>query len=77
MGMTQIAIAATLFGPGDLSIVEQPLGPLVEAVVRIALGAAGICGSDMHYFRHARTGNFVVTAPLVLWPDRLFLNQTI
>ncbi len=47
-------------------MVEQPLGPLAEGMVRIAFGAAGICGSDMHYFRHARTGNFVVTAPLVL-----------
>ncbi|MDF2974850.1 MAG: L-idonate 5-dehydrogenase, partial [Microvirga sp.] len=25
-----------------------------------------ICGSDMHYFQHARTGDFVVTSPLVL-----------
>ena len=66
MGMTQIALAATLFGPEDLRIVEQPLGPLAEGMVRIAFGAAGICGSDMHYFRHARTGNFIVTAPLVL-----------
>jgi L-idonate 5-dehydrogenase len=66
MGMTQIALAATLFGPEDLRIVEQPLGPLAEGMVRTAFGAAGICGSDMYYFRHARTGNFVVTAPLVL-----------
>ncbi len=29
-------------------------------------GAGGICGSDMHYFRHARTGDFVVTSPLIL-----------
>ena len=35
-------------------------------MVRIKFGAAGICGSDMHYFRHARTGDFVVTSPLVL-----------
>ena len=32
----------------------------------IRFGAGGICGSDMHYFRHARTGDFVVTSPLVL-----------
>jgi L-idonate 5-dehydrogenase len=35
-------------------------------MVRIAFGAGGICGSDMHYFRHARTGDFIVTSPLVL-----------
>jgi L-idonate 5-dehydrogenase len=32
----------------------------------IKFGAGGVCGSDMHYFRHARTGDFVVTSPLVL-----------
>ena len=31
-----------------------------------SFGAGGICGSDMHYYRHARTGDFVVTSPLVL-----------
>lgn len=64
--MTATALAATLFGPEDLRMVEQPLGPLAEDMVRIKFGAAGICGSDMHYYRHARTGDFVVTAPLVL-----------
>ena len=62
----QTALAATLFGPEDLRMVERPLGPLAEGMVRIKFGAAGICGSDMHYFRHARTGDFVVTSPLVL-----------
>ena len=64
--MTDTAIAATLFGPEDLRMVERPLGPLAEGMVRVKFGAAGICGSDMHYFRHARTGDFVVTSPLVL-----------
>jgi L-idonate 5-dehydrogenase len=66
MDMTEVAVAATLFGPEDLRMVTQPLAPLANGMVRIKFGAAGICGSDMHYFRHARTGNFVVTAPLVL-----------
>ena len=35
-------------------------------MVRVRFGAGGICGSDLHYFRHARTGDFVVTSPLVL-----------
>ena len=64
--MTDTAIAATLFGPEDLRLVERPLGPLAPGMVRIRLGAAGICGSDMHYFRHARTGDFVLKEPLVL-----------
>jgi L-idonate 5-dehydrogenase len=64
--MTDVALAATLFGPEDLRMVTQNLGPLAQGMVRVKFGAAGICGSDMHYFRHARTGNFIVTSPLVL-----------
>src|SRR6185503_15773983 len=64
--MTSMALAATLFGPEDLRMVERPLDPLVSGMVRICFGAGGICGSDMHYYRHARTGDFIVTSPLVL-----------
>ena len=28
--------------------------------------SVGICGSDVHYFRHGRIGDFVVASPLVL-----------
>jgi L-idonate 5-dehydrogenase len=61
-----MALAATLFGPEDLRMIERPLDPLPSGMVRIRFGAGGICGSDMHYYRHARTGDFVVTSPLVL-----------
>ena len=64
--MTDTALAATLFGAEDLRMVERQLGTLAPGMVRIRFGAGGICGSDMHYFRHARTGDFVVTSPLVL-----------
>jgi len=60
------AYAATLFGPEDLRVVESDLGPLARGMVRIRFGAGGICGSDLHYFRHARTGDFIVTSPLIL-----------
>jgi L-idonate 5-dehydrogenase len=60
------ALAATIFAPEDLRVVERPLGELAEGMVRIAFGAGGICGSDMHYFKHARTGDFAVTSPMVL-----------
>lgn len=60
------AFAATLFGPEDLRIVETDMAPLAQGMIRIRFGAGGICGSDMHYFRHARTGDFVVRDPLIL-----------
>jgi L-idonate 5-dehydrogenase len=64
--MTETALSATLFGAEDLRMVEQPIAPLAAGMVRVRFGAGGICGSDMHYFRHGRTGDFVVTSPLVL-----------
>lgn len=60
------AIAATLYGPGDLRLVDRDLGTLAPGFVRVRFGAGGICGSDMHYFRHGRIGAFIATSPLVL-----------
>ncbi|WP_114186613.1 L-idonate 5-dehydrogenase [Microvirga aerophila] len=64
--MTTTALSATLFGAQDLRMVEEPLKPLPPGMVRVRFRAGGICGSDMHYFRHGRTGDFVVETPLVL-----------
>lgn len=64
--MTNTALAVTLFGPEDLRVIDRDLGDLQPGFVRIKFGAGGVCGSDMHYFKHARTGDFVVTSPLVL-----------
>ncbi|WP_062228949.1 L-idonate 5-dehydrogenase [Aureimonas frigidaquae] len=60
------ARAAKIFAPEDLRLVDERLDDVAPGMVRIAFGAGGICGSDMHYFRHARTGDFVVTSPLTL-----------
>lgn len=64
--MTAEALSATLFGPEDLRMVRQSLPDVAPGMVRVRLRAGGICGSDLHYFRHARTGDFVVTSPLTL-----------
>lgn len=32
--------------------------------VRVRLGAAGICGSDLHYYFHGKVGAFVIQEPL-------------
>jgi L-idonate 5-dehydrogenase len=64
--VTETALAATLFGAEDLRLIETPIGPLVSGMVRVRFGAGGICGSDMHYYRHGRTGDFVLKSPLIL-----------
>ncbi len=60
------ARAATIFSAEDLRVVDRDLGDLAPGLVRIRFGAGGICGSDMHYFRHGKTGDYVVREPLVL-----------
>ncbi len=42
---------------------EAALGP---RDVRIKLHTVGICGSDVHYFRHGKIGPFVVRRPMIL-----------
>jgi len=58
--------AVVAHGPGDVRLDERPMpvaGP-GEAAVQIRYG--GICGSDLHYWRHGRVGDFYLREPLVL-----------
>ncbi len=34
--------------------------------VLLEMYCTGICGSDVHYWKHGRIGDFVLTAPMVL-----------
>lgn len=58
--------ASVLTGPSTIELQERPVpnpGP-DEALVRV--GSVGVCGSDVHYYRHGRIGSMVVEGPLVL-----------
>ena len=59
--------ALVLERKGKLAIrdIELPseLGP---RDVRIHVHTVGICGSDVHYYKHGRIGDFVVETPMVL-----------
>jgi D-xylulose reductase len=46
----------------DIAISES-LGP---ADVRVRIRTVGVCGSDVHYYRHGSIGPFVVREPMVL-----------
>ncbi|MFO1034099.1 MAG: alcohol dehydrogenase catalytic domain-containing protein [Hyphomicrobiales bacterium] len=55
--------AVRLHGKGDLRVESVPRpGPLQAGDVRIAVSAAGICGSDIHNFR---TGQWITRAPSI------------
>lgn len=59
--------AAVLLGANDLQFCEWPIPATPpHGHVRLGMEAVGICGSDLHYLRHAACGPFRVTAPLVL-----------
>jgi L-iditol 2-dehydrogenase len=45
---------------------ERPIPTPGPGDVLVRVSSVGVCGSDTHYYRHGRIGNFVVEAPLVL-----------
>lgn len=58
--------AAVLLKPGQIQMQTRPIpspGP-DEVLVRIA--AVGVCGSDVHYYRHGRIGEQIITSPQCL-----------
>ncbi|MFE2770821.1 NAD(P)-dependent alcohol dehydrogenase [Microbacterium resistens] len=58
--------ASVLMRAGELTTQTRPVPvPLADEVI-VRVTAVGVCGSDVHYFREGRIGDFVVTAPLVL-----------
>jgi D-xylulose reductase len=59
--------ALVLESANNLSLRDFPVEEQVgEGDVRIRIKACGICGSDVHYYRHGRIGDFVVTEPMIL-----------
>lgn len=45
---------------------ELPMPECGEHQVMVQIKAAGICGSDVHYWANGRIGQFVVKEPLIL-----------
>ncbi|MFF4834326.1 L-idonate 5-dehydrogenase [Streptomyces sp. NPDC001315] len=59
-------LGCVIHGPGDLRVAELPTpepGP-GEALVAVRYG--GVCGSDLHYWRHGGVGDFLLEEPMVL-----------
>jgi L-idonate 5-dehydrogenase len=58
--------AFVLHGARDIRQERVPRPAPGPGEVLVAVRAAGICGSDLHYFAHGRCGNFVPTRPFIL-----------
>lgn len=57
---------SVLTGAKELAIEERPVPQPAADEVLVKVAAVGVCGSDVHYYRHGRIGDFVVDGPLVL-----------
>ena len=53
-----------IHGAQDLRLTEQAPELLGATQVRVGIKAVGICGSDLHYYRHGKVGDFVIREPL-------------
>jgi L-iditol 2-dehydrogenase len=57
---------SVLTRPGVLELQERPVPRPGSGQVLVAVRSVGVCGSDVHYYRHGRIGDFVVREPLIL-----------
>lgn len=55
-----------LYDKYDLRIEQDPIDAPGAGEVRVAIGAGGICGSDLHYYHRAGFGPIRVREPIIL-----------
>jgi L-iditol 2-dehydrogenase len=58
--------ASVMTGVRTLEIEDRPVPTPGAHQVLVEVAAVGVCGSDVHYYRHGRIGDFVVDAPMIL-----------
>lgn len=52
--------------PGEVVVEQRPVPSPRAGEVLVRVAAVGVCGSDVHYYRHGGIGAHAVTDPLVL-----------
>lgn len=58
--------AAVLERVGMITMEDRPMPRCQPDEVIVKVEAVGLCGSDVHYYRHGRIGSFVLESPLIL-----------
>ena len=58
--------ASVLLGVGHVEVQERPVPTVPPGEVLVQVASVGVCGSDVHYWREMRIGDYVVESPLVL-----------
>jgi L-idonate 5-dehydrogenase len=57
--------ACVIYGARDIRFEERESQGLGDKQIRVRVRAAGICGSDLHYYFEGRNGSFVIREPLI------------
>lgn len=58
--------ASVLLSPGRVAVQERPVPQLADDEVLVQIASVGVCGSDVHFFKDGKLGDWIVTEPLVL-----------
>ncbi|KAH6683591.1 chaperonin 10-like protein [Plectosphaerella plurivora] len=64
--MSQTITASVLHGPQDLHTENRSIDAPSEGELQISVKATGICGSDLHYYKHYRNGDILIREPMSL-----------
>lgn len=58
--------AVVIHAAGDLRVENRDEPALGPAEVKVKVGAGGICGSDLHYYKHGGFGTVRLKEPMIL-----------
>jgi L-iditol 2-dehydrogenase len=64
--MTEMMKCAVLYGIEDLRIEERTVPSPGPGEVLVQVQRVGVCGSDVHYYKQGRIGDYVVREPMIL-----------
>ncbi|MGW7498228.1 L-idonate 5-dehydrogenase [Streptomyces luteogriseus] len=59
-------LGCVIHGRGDLRVAELPVPRPGPGQALVAVRYGGVCGSDLHYWRHGGVGDFRLREPMVL-----------
>ncbi len=58
--------AAVLLKPGQIEIQTRPVPSPSPDEILVRIACVGVCGSDIHYYRHGRIGEQIIKSPQCL-----------
>ncbi|GEC04407.1 L-idonate 5-dehydrogenase [Streptomyces spinoverrucosus] len=61
-----VMLGCVIHGAGDLRVEDLPVPAPGTGEALIAVRYGGVCGSDLHYWRHGGVGDFRLREPMVL-----------